>query len=176
VFRDMSPKETASSLKSDRVPNQPPVSEPASEDTVSREQRLQRERSLEFAIAIARAADWKKAEDILILDVSRTLGIADYFVIATARSRRQLAIVAEACDLVARRYGNHVRALEGGETGWVVGDFVDVVLHVFDERSRTFYDLEHLWADAPRVPWEPAPPEPAASPTSSPATGDSTEG
>ncbi len=116
-----------------------------------------REESVQLAVEIARAADSKKAEDVVILDISRTLGIAEFFVICTARSKKQVAVVAEACELAARRLGSRGRPLEGEETGWVVGDFVDVVLHVFEEDARRFYDLEHLWADSPRIEWAPAP-------------------
>ena len=117
--------------------------------------------ALELAIALARAADSKKAEDILILDVSGTLGVADYFVIATARSKRQVAVIAEACDEVADR----ARPIDGRDSGWVVADFLDVILHVFEENRRRYYDLEHLWADAPRVAWTPleAPAGPAGA-------------
>ncbi|MBI3724169.1 ribosome silencing factor [bacterium] len=125
-----------------------------------------REETLQLATEIARAADSKKAEDVVILDISRTLGVADFFVICTARSRKQVAVVAEACELAARRLGTRGRPLEGEETGWVVADFVDVVLHVFEEEARRFYDLEHLWADSPRIEWAP-PPGVAAAPGAS---------
>jgi ribosome-associated protein len=114
-----------------------------------------REESLRLALEVARGADLKKAEDVLILDISSMSGVADFFVICTARSTKQVAVIAEACDLAARRLGGRARAFDGMETGWVVADFLDVILHVFDEPSRQFYDLEHLWADAPRVEWAP---------------------
>jgi ribosome-associated protein len=151
--------ETRLTLKSDQ-PKPPGNDTPASPDSPSpptEAQRAQREQALKLAEALARAADSKKAEDIVILDVSRALGIADFFVIATARSRRQVTVVADACEQVARGLGSRARALEGTETGWVVGDFVDVVVHVFEENLRGFYDLEHLWADAPRMAWTPEP-------------------
>jgi ribosome-associated protein len=115
----------------------------------------QREAALNLAREIARAADSKKAEDIVILDVSKTLGIADYFVICTGRSRTQVEVVAEACEAVADRLGFRNKPLDGKDSGWVVGDFVDVIVHVFEEERRKFYDLEQLWADAPRVTWAP---------------------
>ena len=118
-------------------------------------QQKQREAALHLAREVARAADSKKAEDIVILDVSRTLGITDYFVICSARARKQVEVVAEACEEVAERLGYRTKPLDGKESGWVVGDFVDVILHVFEEERRKFYDLEQLWADAPRVPWTP---------------------
>ena len=116
-----------------------------------------RQAALELAREVARAADSKKAEDIVILDVSKTLGIADYFVICSARAKTQVEVVAEACEQVADRLGYRTKPLDGKDTGWVVGDFVDVIVHVFDEERRRFYDLEQLWADAPRVTWTPLP-------------------
>lgn len=115
----------------------------------------QREAALNLAREVARAADSKKAEDIVILDVSSTLGITDYFVICTARAKKQVEVVAEACELVADKLGYRTKPLDGKDTGWVVGDFADVIVHVFEEERRKFYDLEQLWADAPRVPWTP---------------------
>jgi ribosome-associated protein len=101
--------------------------------------------------AVAAAAD-KKAENPVILDVRGLSGVADYFVVLSAESDRQAAAVADAVDerlegMGAVRLGTEGRA--GG--GWVLLDFGDVVIHVMSEESRGFYDLEGLWADAPRV-------------------------
>jgi len=115
----------------------------------------QKEAALNLAREIARAADSKKAEDIVILDVSSTLGITDYFVLCTARSKKQVEVVAEACELAAEKLGYRTKPLDGKDSGWVVGDFIDAILHVFEEERRKFYDLEQLWADAPRVSWTP---------------------
>ena len=117
--------------------------------------KAKREAALNLAREIARAADSKKAEDIVILDVSRTLGITDYFVVCSARAKKQVEVVAEACETVADGLGYWSKPLDGKDTGWVVGDFCDVILHVFEEERRKFYDLEQLWADAPRVTWTP---------------------
>jgi ribosome-associated protein len=121
------------------------------------EATARRETALNLAREIARAADSKKAEDIVILDVSRTLGITDYFVICSARAKTQVEVVAETCELVADKLGYWTKPLDGKDSGWVVGDYVDVILHVFEEERRKFYDLEQLWADAPRVDWTPEP-------------------
>jgi ribosome-associated protein len=126
-------------------------------ENVERNGTKEREAALNLAREIARAADTKKAEDIVILDVSSTLGITDFFVICSARSRKQVEVVAEACEVVADRLGYRTKPLDGKDSGWVVGDFVDVILHVFEEERRTFYDLEELWADAPRIAWSPDP-------------------
>jgi ribosome-associated protein len=102
--------------------------------------------------AVAAGAD-KKAENPLVLDVRGLSGVADYFVVLSADSDRQAAAVADAVDerltaLGAQRLGAEGRS--GG--GWVLLDFGDVVVHVMSPDARGFYDLEGLWADAPRVP------------------------
>ncbi len=101
--------------------------------------------------AVAAGAD-KKAENPVVLDVRGLSGVADYFVLLTAESDRQAAAVADAVDerlsaLGAQRLGAEGRS--GG--GWVLLDFGDVVVHVMSPDARGFYDLEGLWADAPRV-------------------------
>ena len=102
--------------------------------------------------AVAAGAD-KKSENPVILDVRGLSGVADYFVVLSADSDRQAAAVADAVDdaltgLGAQRLGAEGRS--GG--GWVLLDFGDVVVHVMSPDARGFYDLEGLWADAPRVP------------------------
>ncbi len=102
--------------------------------------------------AVAAGAD-KKSENPVILDVRGLSGVADYFVLLSADSDRQAAAVADAVDdaltgLGAQRLGAEGRS--GG--GWVLLDFGDVVVHVMSPEARGFYDLEGLWADAPRVP------------------------
>jgi len=102
--------------------------------------------------AVAAGAD-KKAENPVVLDVRGLSGVADYFVVLSAESDRQAAAVADAVDdrltaMGAQRLGAEGRS--GG--GWVLLDFGDVVVHVMSPEARGFYDLEGLWADAPRVP------------------------
>jgi len=101
--------------------------------------------------AVAAGAD-KKAENPIVLDVRGLSGVADYFVLLSADSDRQAAAIADAVDdrltaLGAQRLGAEGRS--GG--GWVLLDFGDVVIHVMSPEARGFYDLEGLWADAPRV-------------------------
>ena len=102
--------------------------------------------------AVAAGLD-KKAENAVILDVRGLSGVADYFVVHSADSDRQAAAVADFVDdrlsgLGAQRLGAEGKS--GG--GWVLLDFGDVVIHVMSPDARGFYDLEGLWADAPRVP------------------------
>jgi ribosome-associated protein len=108
--------------------------------------------SAALAEALAQLADRKKAEDIVVLDLRGRHSLFDYFVIATARGPRLAEVIGDEAVSYARQHRLTRRSLEVGED-WVCGDFGDVVLHVFTPEGRTFYDLEHLWADAPRVAW-----------------------
>ena len=99
----------------------------------------------------------KQGTDILILDVAKTLGISDYFVIASARNPRHAQAVARSLDLTLKRRGQLRLNLAGleGESGWALLDFNTVVVHVFSGEAREFYGLENLWVDAPKVPFTP---------------------
>jgi ribosome-associated protein len=103
----------------------------------------------------ARAADAKKAHDIVILDVGEIMGIVESFVIASApNSRLVRAIVDEVERELYERTGDKPRAVEGlRDASWVLLDYGDLVVHVFLAETREFYDLERLWADVARVSW-----------------------
>jgi ribosome-associated protein len=96
-----------------------------------------------------------RGRDTLVLDLTEVTPIVDYFVITTASSSRQMKSVAEEVDRVLRAHGSRALGVEG-QTGsnWILHDFGDIVLHVFSPEARKLYDLEHLWADAPRVDWK----------------------
>jgi len=99
-------------------------------------------------------ADELKAEDILVLDLRKLTQITDYFVLATAGSERQLRAIAERVHRDLKAQGAACLGVEGEATGgWVLLDYVEVVIHVFSREARDFYQLEMLWGDAPRVPW-----------------------
>lgn len=103
------------------------------------------------AVAIAKAAMDKKAEDVLVLDVRGLTSYADYFVVMTADSDRQASAIADHVDETMKKQGIGKVGVEGYETGrWILVDYGDVVAHVMNRESRGFYDLEGLWADAPR--------------------------
>jgi len=110
----------------------------------------------ELALSIARMLDARQGEDIAILDVSGPLVIADYFVIATARNHRHAAGMAQEIDFALKRSGKLRRNISGaaGDSPWVLLDFNEVVVHVFVGDAREFYDLDNLWADVPRLPFE----------------------
>ncbi|MCB9682468.1 MAG: ribosome silencing factor [Alphaproteobacteria bacterium] len=104
-------------------------------------------------VVLATALD-KKALDPAVLAVADVVGYADYFVIVSARNARQVrAIADEVRQVIKHKHGRLPVGVEGLETcRWVLVDYGDVVLHVFQEGTRGFYDLEGLWADAPRLP------------------------
>ena len=108
---------------------------------------------MELAKLAADVADSKKARDVVILDISELAVIADYFVICSANSRTQVQAIADAMEEQFELKGVRCKGIEGREEGkWVLLDFGDVVVHVFQEDERDFYGLERLWGDAPRLP------------------------
>ena len=112
--------------------------------------------SLELAEVAARAASSKTLEQTVVLNVGDLIGITDYFVVTSGRNDRQVrAIVDEVTKAVREAGGGSVRQVEGlAAATWVLLDFGDVIVHVFDGEARAFYDLERLWGDAPRVAFD----------------------
>jgi ribosome-associated protein len=111
--------------------------------------------SREAARAAARAAAAKQAEHIAILDVHGLIVITDYFVICSGTTERQVRTIVEEIEKVLRELGRKPVGREGESEGrWVLLDYVDLVVHVFAEQEREYYDLERLWGDAPRSAWE----------------------
>ena len=111
--------------------------------------------STERARIAAQAADDKKGEDIVVLDVAEIMGIVDAFVIAHASNTRLVrAIVDEVKKQLLDRAGVKPRSVEGlDDMTWVLLDYGDLVVHVFLTETREFYALERLWADAAIIPW-----------------------
>jgi ribosome-associated protein len=110
---------------------------------------------LQRACLCARVAADHKAKDILVLDMRGITPLYDFFVLATGSSRRQIHTLTEEIDAALHAIGDVRLSLEGYESSrWVVQDYGDVVVHVFDPEAREYYALEELWADAPRVDWE----------------------
>lgn len=104
---------------------------------------------LELAV---KAADSKRAEEIIALDVSEVSVMADYFVIMDANSKRQVQAIAEAVVEQAHKNDVVIKSVEGKQAGnWVLVDLGDVIVHVFQKDQRQFYDLEKLWSQAPMV-------------------------
>ena len=112
-----------------------------------------------MALVAAEAIDDKRGFEVVILDVGELLRIADVFVIATATSKRQVNALAEEVMDQLRQYGRRPLRIEGKDTGeWVLVDYGDLVVHLFQPDARAFYSLERLWGDAPRIAWEPTVP------------------
>lgn len=115
----------------------------------------QLERSRELAIAAARAAADKQANDICVLEVSELIGITDHFVIASGATDRQVRAIAEAIEEALRPLEEKPIRREGErDFRWVLLDYADIVVHVFHEEDRAYYDIERLWRDAPKIDWE----------------------
>ena len=111
--------------------------------------------ALDRACLCARVAADNQGRDVVVLDMRGITPLYDFFVIATGQSRRQIHTQAEEIDAAMQAEGESRIGIEGYEASkWVVQDYGDVVVHVFDADSREYYALEDLWADAARVDWE----------------------
>jgi ribosome-associated protein len=105
------------------------------------------------ALAVVSAALEKKALGLEVLDVAGRVDYADFLVLMTGRSDRQVAALAGGIEESLRKIGRRALAVEGlPVANWVLMDFGDVVVHVFQESARSLYDLEGLWMDARRLP------------------------
>jgi ribosome-associated protein len=101
---------------------------------------------------VVQAAHKKKALDIRVLDIRGLSMVADYFVICSGNSRTQVEAITEAIEEELEQAGVSIQGLEGKEGArWVLIDLGDIVVHVFHRDDREFYQLEHLWGDAPSV-------------------------
>ena len=104
----------------------------------------------EKAALISRIASDKKALDVVVLDMHDASSITDYFLICSGGSERQVQAIADAIDEVLGQSGMAPLGVEGYSGGrWILMDYGDVIVHVFSQDTRNFYDLEHLWANAP---------------------------
>jgi ribosome-associated protein len=109
----------------------------------------------ERACLAARIAADNKARDVVVLNMREVTPLYDYFILATGISRRQIHTLAEEIDAGLRAEGEDRLGIEGYEASrWVVQDYGDIVVHLFDPDARLYYALEDLWADAPRVDWD----------------------
>jgi ribosome-associated protein len=114
--------------------------------------RVKADPARELALAIAQAALDKKALDVEIIDVTGKVDYADYVVVMSATSDRQANAIAKNIDSELSRQGQRANSIEGLPQGaWVLMDYGDVVVHIFHQDTRGYYDLEALWYDAERV-------------------------
>ena len=108
--------------------------------------------SWDKALLLTRAALEKKACDLVVLDVRELTSIADYFIVCSGRSDRQVQSIAQGLEDDAAEEGIKPFAVEGAQRGhWVLMDFSDVIVHIFYQPVRRFYDLDGLWGHAPRA-------------------------
>ena len=111
--------------------------------------------SLKSALNCARIAAENKAREVVVLDLTGVTPLYDYFIIATGSSRRQIHNLAEEIDAAMVAEGHKRYGIEGYDAAkWVVQDYGDIVVHVFDKETRAYYELEELWADARKLDWE----------------------
>lgn len=108
--------------------------------------------TIDMVKLVIEALEDKKAEDIKVIDISEVSVIADYFIIAGGSNRSQIQAL---CDNVSEKLGRngcHVKQTEGYDTAnWVLLDFGDVIVHIFDKENRLLYDLERIWRDGKQV-------------------------
>lgn len=98
------------------------------------------------------ALEDKKAEDIRIIDISKVSVLADYFIIASGSNRSQVQALSDNVEETLAKEGHFVKQVEGYDSAnWILLDFGDVIVHVFDNENRLFYDLERIWRDGKTV-------------------------
>lgn len=103
-------------------------------------------------------AEGKKATDVVVLDIRKIAFITDYFVIASGNNRKQLQAIADEISSTLKGRGRRRVGMEGYDEGaWILVDFGDVVIHLFHEEMRRYYELENLWSDAKKIRWQAKP-------------------
>uniref|UniRef100_UPI0040577853 ribosome silencing factor n=1 Tax=Acetatifactor sp. TaxID=1872090 RepID=UPI0040577853 len=109
-------------------------------------------KSLEMAKLAIEALEDKKAEDIKVIDISEVSVIADYFIIAGGSNRSQIQALCDNVDEKLGRAGYNAKQKEGYDSAnWVLLDFGDIIVHIFDKENRLLYDLERIWRDGKQV-------------------------
>lgn len=108
--------------------------------------------SKEMAKIVVNALEEKKAKDLKLLDISDVSVLADYFVIASGSNHNQVQAMADEVEEKLGKAGYTPRQVEGYQTAnWILMDYQDVIIHIFDEENRLFYDLERIWRDGSLV-------------------------
>ncbi|MBP3876290.1 MAG: ribosome silencing factor [Lachnospiraceae bacterium] len=111
-----------------------------------------KQRSAELARLAIGALEDKKAEDVRVIDIGGVSVLADYFIIASGNNRAQVQAMADEVEQRMGRAGAAPRQIEGYQAGnWVLMDFGDVIIHIFDAQNRLFYDLERIWKDGTQI-------------------------
>ncbi len=115
-------------------------------------ENLSLEQIKEMAAKAIEALEEKKAEDIRIIDISDVSVIADYFIIANGSNRNQIQALSDAVEEKLGKAGYPMKQIEGYNTAnWVLLDFGDIMVHIFDKENRLFYDLERIWHDGKQI-------------------------
>jgi ribosome-associated protein len=125
----------------------------ASSEVLLQRRQEQLNQAREMALGIVRAAAENRGQAILLLDLTEQTALFDYFVIATGASRRQLIAMSTEIDrLMKQRFNERKLSVSGFEDGrWIIMDYGSIVVHLFDQDTRQFYDLESLWGDAKEI-------------------------
>jgi len=110
------------------------------------------EKSTEYYSIAAKALEDKFGEDIQILNIGKVSVLADYFIIATGKNHNQLQAMADEVEEKLYKEGLRLRHKEGrNDSGWTLLDFGEIIVHLFDQENRSFYNLERIWSDAEKV-------------------------
>ncbi len=108
--------------------------------------------SKEIALQAAGILDDKKAQDVVIIDIAEKSSFADYFVIASGNSERQISSLQDELDEKLAREGVVTKSVEGrGSTGWILMDYGDVIINLFTQEQRERYNIEKIWGDCPFI-------------------------
>lgn len=114
--------------------------------------------SRQLALLAAEACDEKKAKDIVVLDVKKLTTISDFFIVCSTSNERQARAICDDLRVKMKELGIREMGVEGvNDARWILQDFGHVVVHIFHESQREFYDIEGLWADAKQVRWKKSP-------------------
>ena len=136
------------------IKNPPAPDAPIATRLDDEKQRRRLESARQFAIDSARLAAQTHCNNIVILDVSAVSPITDFLVIATGTSARQMRTVCEEIQEMGAAQNVHTLSKTNFESeNWVLVDFVDTIVHVFNTEARLFYDLDNLWGDGKKVEW-----------------------
>lgn len=105
-----------------------------------------------YALLAVEALEDKKGEDISIIDISEVSVIADYFIIAAGKNKNQIQALSDAAEEKLGRAGLPLKQIEGyNNANWILLDFGDIIVHIFDKENRLFYDLERIWKDGKQM-------------------------
>ena len=109
----------------------------------------------EMAKIAYRALEEKKAEDIRVINIEQVSVLADYFLIASGTNRNQSQAMADNVEELLHKAGCQMRQMEGYQTAnWILMDYGDIIVHIFDTENRLFYDLERIWRDGTSITLE----------------------